>query len=160
VSPAKDQIKQYIGEFLASHGIMTLATADGGRPWVTTLYYGLDSDLNFFVLTDPASLHGQAFLKNPRVAFNIYDSHQKNSDAVKIGVQGIGTISLVTGLTANTKALLLWHKANPGMEARIGIKDLLKRVTDTKIYKITPDFLKHFNKSLYPGTSYGELPLS
>ena len=138
---------------------MTLATVTGNQPWVTTLYYGFDMMMNFYVLTDPATRHAKEFLKNPHVAFNIFDSAQKNGDPIKIGVQGTGTISQVKGLADNTKAILLWHQANPGMETRISIKDLLKRVTDTRIYKITPIFMKHFNKSLYPETKYGLLEL-
>jgi uncharacterized protein YhbP (UPF0306 family) len=159
VSPSKDQIKRNIYDFLKNHGIMTLATAVADQPWVATQYYGIDTEMNLYILTDPAARHAEEFLKNPQVAFNVFDSDQKISDPVKNGIQGTGAISPVKGLTANTKALLLWHQANPGIESRIGIKDLLKKVTDTRIYKITPNFMKHFNKSLYPETKYGLLEL-
>lgn len=152
------QVRQNIQEFVKSHGILTLATVSGKQPWVATVYYAADDHMNLIILTDPDSRHGKEMAKNPRVAFSIYDSQQPNSAPVKIGIQGTGTISPVKGLAANTKALLLWHKANPGKEKDITVKDVINVITDARMYIITPKFLKHFNKSLYPGTKYGILP--
>jgi len=33
----------------------------------------------------------------------------------------------------------------------------LKKLSDTKLYKITPTYLKFFNKVLYGSEEYGEL---
>ncbi len=157
---ADSQIKANVLSFLSSHGIMTLATVSGKQPWVCTVYYAVDDQMNLIILTDPASRHGKEMSKNPQVAFSIYDTQQPNSATVKIGIQGTGFISPVKGLAANTKALVLWHKANPGKEKDIDIKDVIKTVTDARMYHITPKFIKHFNKSLYTDTKYGLLNLS
>jgi uncharacterized protein YhbP (UPF0306 family) len=138
---------------------MTLATVSGSQPWVCTVYYAVDDKMNLIILTDPASRHGKEMAKNPQVAFSIYDSQQLNSASVKIGIQGTGIISPVKGLAANTKALLAWHRANPGKEKDITVKDVAKVITDCRMYTITPKFLKHFNKTLYPGVKYGQLEL-
>ena len=153
------EIKENILSFLQSHGIATLATVSGKQPWVCTVYYAVDNQMNLIILTDPASRHGLEMAKNPQVAFSIYDSQQPNSASVKIGIQGTGTISLIKGLTANTKALVAWHKANPGKEKDITIKDIIKTVTDCRMYQIAPKYFKHFDKSLYPGVKYGTLLL-
>lgn len=155
----RNQTEKNILSFLKSHGILTLATVSGKQPWVCTLYYAVDKQMKLIVLTDPASRHGLEMAKNPQVAFSIYDSQQPNSASVKIGIQGTGTIAPIRGITNITKALLAWHRANPGKEKDIDIKDVIKTVTDAKMYQITPKFLKHFDKSLYPGTKYGSLKL-
>lgn len=152
------KVRQDIYNFIKTHGVMTLATSDNKSPWVCTVYYGLDNKMNLYIVTDPRSIHGKQIEKNDNVAFNIFDSHQKITKP-KRGVQGKGKIKMVKNITEITKALYLWHKANPGIEKNITVKDVLKKLTDTKIYKITPTYMKFFNKVLYPETEYGEAKL-
>jgi uncharacterized protein YhbP (UPF0306 family) len=148
VARTKEQIKSDIFEFIKTKGIMTLGTFSSKGPWVCTAYYGIDKDMNLYIVTDPRTAHARNIALNGKVAFNIFDSHQKIFNPKK-GVQGFGKCETVKGLHANIKALLLWHKQNPGIEKAITIKDVLKKITDTKIYKITPTFIKFFNDKLY-----------
>jgi uncharacterized protein YhbP (UPF0306 family) len=85
--------------------------------------------------------------KNPKVAFNIFDSHTKITDSKK-GIQGKGVCSLVKGVQDTAKGLLIWHKSNPGIETKITIENV-KKWKDTKIFKIRPTYLKYFDKDLY-----------
>lgn len=148
----KSTVPQEITSFIKDNGIMTLAVSDT-EPWVCTVYYGTDEDLTFYLLTDPNSIHGKTLVKNPKVAFNIYDSHTKITES-KRGVQGRGVCTRVSGLNELTRGLMIWHKANPGIETKITLEDV-KKVKDTKIYKITPTYLKFFNKDLYGKNEYG-----
>lgn len=150
-------IKKDIDTFLrTSQGIMTLAVSENNIPWVCTLYFGIDKDMNMYIVTDPKNIHGKIIVKNKNIAFNIFDSHQKITK-LKKGIQGKGTIKLVEGILENTKGIYLWHKNNPGIEEKITIKDILRKVTNTKVYKITPTYLKYFNKDLYGEEEYGQL---
>lgn len=148
-------IDKPISDFIKSNGVLTLGTADikGSLPWVCTLYYGLDDELNLYVVTDPGSIHGKILKDNPNVAFNIFDSHTKITE-LKLGVQGRGRITKVTNPAELIKGIGYWHKANPGIESKITFNDL-KKVKDTKLFKITPTYLKFFNKDLYGKTEYG-----
>lgn len=141
-----------IKDFLKQNGVLTLATFDT-EPWVCTLYYGCDDDFNLYLVTDPDSVHGKMIAKNPRVAFNIFDSHTKVTD-LKKGIQGKGVCTMVTDLVAAAKGLMLWHKANPGNELKLTM-EAVKKWRDTKIHKITPTYLKFFNKELYGKDEYG-----
>ena len=147
------QIKEDISKFIKKNGIMTLATQSSKGPWACTVYYGVDDDMNLYIVTDPNSTHGKDMTKNVRVAFNIFDSHQKIYKSKK-GVQGSGTIEMVKGPANIAKALALWHKQNPGVEKSITIKEV-KKFADTKVFKITPKYLKFFNKGLYFPEEYG-----
>lgn len=151
------EIPTEIRTFISSNGILTLATADI-NPWVCTLYYGTDKDLNMYLVTDPTSTHGEMLAKNSNVAFNIFDSHTKVT-ALKKGIQGKGTCDLVKDIKEAALGLLLWHKANPGNEAKLTI-EAIKKWKDTKIYKIRPTYLKFFNKELYGEEEYGIWSLS
>lgn len=150
----KSSVLKDIFKFVSGNGIMTLATSENNSPWVCTVYYGHDKDMNLYIVTDTASVHGKHLAKNPKVAFNIFDSHQKITKPKK-GVQGKGVCKIVKNRVEIAKARLLWHKANPGIEAKITLKDLLKKLSDTKVYKITPTYLKFFNKELYGSEEYG-----
>jgi len=149
----RSTVRNDIAKFVKKNGIMTLATQSKDGPWVCTVYYGVDQDLNLYIVTDPDSIHGLAFAKDNRVAFNIFDSHQKINKPKK-GVQGRGTITQVHGIVNVTRALLLWHKQNPGVEKNITIKEV-KKFADTKLYKIVPSYIKFFNKVLYAPEEYG-----
>jgi len=149
----KAEIKEDVFKFIKGSGIMTLATQSKDGPWACTVYYGVDENMNLYIVTDPNSVHGKNMAKDNRVAFNIFDSQQK-IDKPKRGVQGSGTIEIVKGIINVTKALALWHKQNPGVEKKITIKEL-KKFADTKVFKITPTYLKFFNKALYSPEEYG-----
>lgn len=145
-----------ISAFLRSSGIMTLATVAVNKPWVCTVYYSIDGGLNLYIVTDPHSVHGKQIASNRAVAFAVFDSRQKVTQA-KQGVQGKGTIAMVKGAAAVKKALSLWHKANPGIEARITPAMILDKSSDAKIYKIRPTYLKYYNKARYGEKEYGVL---
>lgn len=147
------QIKKDIFKFIKMNGIMTLATQSAKGPWVCTVYYGVDDDMNFYIVTDPNSIHGRDMIKNNKVAFNIFDSSQKIFKPKK-GLQGSGTVEMVKGIINVAKALTLWHKQNPGVEKAITLKEV-KKFSDTKVWKIVPQYLKFFNKELYAPEEYG-----
>ncbi|OGD09584.1 hypothetical protein A2397_02780 [Candidatus Amesbacteria bacterium RIFOXYB1_FULL_44_23] len=154
----KDQIRDDIAGFLKENGIMTLASCADNQPWVCTLYYGIDESLNLYIVTGSDTEHGKQLTKNSKVAFNIFDSRQKITEP-KRGVQGKGKMEIVKGVVEIGKALLLWHLANPGIESKITVADAIKKLSDTKIYKITPKYLKFFNKELYKPDEYGIVEL-
>jgi len=151
---SRAQIKKDIFDFISSNGIMTLATQSKAGPWVCTVYYGHDKEMNLYIVTGPATTHGKNLEKTKKVAFNIFDSRQGITKPKK-GVQGRGVCEIVKGLTGNTRGLYLWHKANPGIEEKITVKDILKKLSHTKVYKISPTYLKFFNKTLYSPEEYG-----
>src|SRR3989344_1903023 len=145
-------IPKEITDFIKANGILTLAVSDS-EPWVCTLYYGTDEDLNFYLITNPGSMHGKIIGKNEKVAFNIFDSNIKITQQKK-GLQGKGICSQVKDIKETAKGLMIWHKANPGIETRITL-EAIKKWKDTKIYEIKPTFLKFFNKELYGKKEYG-----
>ncbi len=144
-------IPTQILEFFKSNNVLTLATCDK-EPWVCTLYYGADDQLNIYLVTDPNSIHGQMIKINSIVAFNIFDSRTAITEP-KVGIQGKGACTQVKDITEVAKGLLLWHKFNPGVEKNITTEDI-KKWKDTKVYKIQPSYIKHFNKPLYGKEGY------
>lgn len=145
-----------IHAFLKGNRLLSLAT-HAQDTWICTLYYGIDDQMNLYLVTDPNSRHGKQIQKNPRVAFAVFDSHTKVTDPKK-GIQGQGICSQVKGVRELIKGLMLWHQANPGKETRINF-EMIRQSLDTRLYKIQPAYLKFFNKELYGQNEYGVLEL-
>ena len=158
MSFSQSEIKEHIRVFLAFHGILSLAVSQDDQPWISTGYYGMDEQMQLYVVTDPQSEHGKIYVANSHVAFAVFDSHQKITEP-KYGVQGKGIIELIQDVPGMTMALECWHKANPGVEEHITVAMMQDDANGTKIYKITPTYLKFFNKELYGEEEWGTITL-
>lgn len=139
--------KKEIIKFLNKNILMTLATAYP-KPWVATVYFVTDEDFNFYFVSSPNSKHSKDIDKNKNVACAIYDSHTKNSDK-KAGIQMKGTAKMVKNWNEVEKYLLLWNKKNPGMEKVVNVKNMKEKVISSRVYKITPKYVKFFNQELF-----------
>ena len=127
---------------------MSLATADKNKPYVCTVYFATDKNLNFYFVSPPAALHCKNIAKNKYVSCAIYNSSQKVSSQ-KEGLQFNGAAKVITKVSETKKALALWNKANPGAEKYINCDNMVKKVITSKMYKIKPQVIKYFNEALY-----------
>lgn len=103
----QQQRNQFARDIVKNNIYLTLGTADG-EPWVATVYYCVDDKYTFYFMSQMDSLHTQHILKNPVVAFAIFDSHQK--EGTGNGVQGKGRARLLKGKEIN-EALRWYHTA-------------------------------------------------
>jgi len=72
---------------------LSLSTTDGSIPWIAPLAYCVDKSFNFYFISQMDSVHITNILKQPKVAFAIFDSHQPEGSGN--GVQGDGIVSLL-----------------------------------------------------------------
>jgi uncharacterized protein YhbP (UPF0306 family) len=77
---AKDIIKNNI--------YLSLATSVGKDVWIAPLFYCADDEYNFYYISQMESVHTKHALKNPNVAFAIFDSHLPEGEGN--GVQASG----------------------------------------------------------------------
>lgn len=139
--------KDALQEYLQSQNLMSLATC-GPDMWISSVYYVVDDEFNLYFLSEPTTIHCQALKKNIEVSCAIANSRQKVT-AKKIGVQIHGQASQVNSLQKMRWMLAMWNKINPGFEAVINLKNIQKRVINSKVYKIQPKLIKFFNEKLY-----------
>ena len=142
---------------LASQNLMTLATATN-NPWVCTVYFVTDPELNFYFVSSPESKHCKQIEKNNNVAVAVYDSHTKNSDK-KTGIQMQGKASIVKSWKETEKYLKMWNKKNPGKENVITIENLKKPEFSSRIYRIRPNLIKFFNQRLFGDEGFRQYSL-
>ena len=89
-------------ELIKNNIYLTLATADG-TPWAAPLFYCVDSEYNFYFISQMDSVHTKHLLKNPKVAFAIFDSHEPEGKGN--GVQASGKAYLLEKRGEMEKAL-------------------------------------------------------
>lgn len=71
-------MRERLLKFLREHQVLTLAVteADNGA-YAAALFYAVDDELRFYVVTDPSTRHGKAMLANPTVAGTIQLDRQR-----------------------------------------------------------------------------------
>lgn len=60
-------VRSLILEYLSKVQTMQLGTAHNNQPWVTTVYFVNDVNLNLYWLSDPERRHSKEIEKNPKV---------------------------------------------------------------------------------------------
>lgn len=121
---------------------MSVATY-GDFPWIATVYYTFDEDLNIYFLSAPRTLHVKQILKNPQVAVSVADSGQ-DINKPKRGLQLSGTAEQISGIEKVKYALQLW-------KTNLGVVDpsLTYKAAVGSMFKIIPKKIKLFDQELF-----------
>jgi uncharacterized protein YhbP (UPF0306 family) len=83
-------VRERLLEFFGEHQVLTLAVVEAdGRPYAAALYYAIDDELRFQVVTDSATRHGKAMLANPSVAGTIQLDRQHCQEIRGVQFRGI-----------------------------------------------------------------------
>lgn len=134
--------KELISNFLTNHKLMAVATF-GDFPWIATVYYTFDRDLNLYFLSSPTTLHVKQILQNPNVSVAIAGSHQ-SIQKPKRGLQISGIAEQIFGIDKIKRALQLW-------KSNLGVVDskLTYRAVKSSMFRITPKRVKLFDQELF-----------
>ena len=147
-------IVKLVKEFMEPRFQMVLATY-GEHPWIATLYYSFDNDLNIYFLSSPETIHCKHILRNPNVAVAISDSPQSPS-AKKKGVQISGIAEQITDKQKIIHALSLWRKTLNITSDSLTYEGMINKLIDGRMYKVAPKKIKFFNQEIW---EEGEEPL-
>jgi uncharacterized protein YhbP (UPF0306 family) len=150
----KEKTIELITQFLSTHSQMVIATY-GDFPWISTVYFSLDEDLNCYFLSNPETLHCKQIAQNPQVAISIADSPQDSSQKKK-GIQISGMAKLLTKQQEVTNALELWKKTLNVNNAKYSYEGMMSNQIKGRMYKVQPKKIKFFNQELW---AEGEEPL-
>jgi uncharacterized protein YhbP (UPF0306 family) len=142
-----DLTKELILDFLAKHNVMSIATS-GDHPWIAYVYFSFDSNLTIYFLSSPKTLHCRQIAKNPHVALLIADSHQKVGD-LKKGVQIYGVAEQISDAQKVKHALRMWRDALQVTDPTLTYENMIKKVINGRMYKVTPKKIKFFNQELF-----------
>lgn len=81
-------IEKLIRKYLAQCHMMSLATVNGDKPWIATVYYVMDDDLNLYWASPEDTNHSQHIKNNQNVAIAIPVVHKKSQPVVGIQIEG------------------------------------------------------------------------
>ena len=90
----QEQINQIAKETIKNNIYLTLATSDV-RPWASPVFYCVDSENNFYFISQMDSIHTINMLKSGEASFAIFDSHAEEGKGN--GIQGYGKVKLLQG---------------------------------------------------------------
>jgi uncharacterized protein YhbP (UPF0306 family) len=136
----KDIIFSFLSDLAPK--LMTVATS-GDHPWIATVYYGFDTDLNLYFISDETTVHAKHILENANVAVAIADTTQKPEDKKK-GIQLYGKAFRIDDVHETEKARVCWveHLGIPN-------ESLPPSAVVGRMYKIKPSRVKYFNQELF-----------
>ena len=140
-------IKKAITNFIIKNYQMVIATS-GEHPWIATVYYSTDKDLNLYFLSDPNTLHCQQLLNNPKVAISIAKSPQNPAHAKK-GVQLYGLAEQILDKEKIIAALNLWKKTLKVTSETYSYEGMIKNKIKGRMFKVTLKKIKFFNQELW-----------
>ena len=126
---------------------MTVATYDDS-PWIATVYYSFDKDLNLYFLSSPTTLHCRQIAKNDKVAVSVADSRQSPSQ-IKRGLQLSGTAKQISNVAMIKHALHLWKSFLRVKNKDLSYENMVKKVISGRMYIIKPKRIKLFDQELF-----------
>lgn len=126
---------------------MTIATY-GNYPWIASVFYSFDKDLNLYFISTPSTIHGRQMEKNKEVAAAIVDSHQKPSD-IKRGLQIFGTVEKISGVNRIRHAIRLWKDFLNVKSLEVSFENMKKGLYKGRVYRLTPKKIKLFDQEKF-----------
>lgn len=140
--------KKHITDYLEQHNLLQVATYGTEHPWIASVYYSFDTDLNLYFLSSPKTIHCKQIKENPKVAVAITNSNQSLTGKKK-GLQLFGTAHQISDVAKIKHALDLWKQHLKVENKDLSYENMAKKVITSKMYKITPKKIKFFNQELF-----------
>jgi uncharacterized protein YhbP (UPF0306 family) len=146
-------LKELIREYLKEAKLMQLATSLDGQPWVCSVWFVADNDLNIYWFSSTARRHSEEVLKNPKVAGAIVLPH--TPDDPPRGIQFSGEATVLEDEAEIEKVISYYS-------GRIFTDEKIKEFMDDKdnphkFYKIKPTQFVLFDVVNFPENSRQEL---
>lgn len=144
---SRQEVISKIKEYLQAHYQLVIATY-GEHPWICTVYYSVDNDMNIYFLTSPDTLHAQQIKSNLHVAVAIADSPQAPNSNKK-GLQIYGLCEQISGEKKITHAINLWTKNLGVNNPDYSYAGMMKKAISGRMYKVTPKKIKYYNEEIW-----------
>lgn len=150
--------KKEVRDHLSKYYLMQVATY-GKHPWIASVYYSFDKDLNLYFISDPTTLHCQQIKENPKVSVAVVDSNQPPSVKEKIGLQMWGNATQVSNKNKVAHLLKLWKSTKNLTSNALPLEELRSALLEGRVYKIEPKVIKIFDSLKYKDLDEGQEPI-
>lgn len=145
-------LRKLIVGYLKEAKLMQLATAVDNQPWVASVWFAADENLNIYWISSTTRRHSDEVSKNQKVAAGIVLPHTPQDTARGIQLQGIA--EPLTNKEEIEKAISLF-------ENRIFTREKIQQFMGSsdfphRFYKITPTKFVLFDAVNFPDKSRQE----
>lgn len=140
------EIQKLLRNYLDQKHMMQLATVSGDQPWVCTVYYVYDDELNLYWASLPSRRHSQEIASHSKVAAAIPVKHVKGEKVIGIQVQGDAAI---IELSDAIKPIAEKYAQKFGRDDK-WLKEFANLETDHRLYKLTPELFVLFDEVNFP----------
>ncbi len=89
--PTNEKLKQLVMDYLTEAKLMQLATSTGPKPWIATVWYVNDKNMNLYFTSRRLRRHSMELEKNHNIAGAIVQPHTGGSGDKVRGLQFEGT---------------------------------------------------------------------
>lgn len=139
---------EYIKDFLKDDNKQMVIATYGEHPWIATVYFSFDQDLNLYFLSDPDTIHCQHIMNNPNVAVAIAKSPQ-NPSSKKKGLQIFGIAEQLVEVSQIKHALDMWRSTLGVTSDKYTYEGMIKNETSGRMFKVVPKKIKFFNEEIW-----------
>ncbi len=145
-------IEQLIRGYLKKGHMMQVATVSGYQPWICTVYFVADEDLNLYWISVPGRRHSQEIAAHTKVAAAIPIAYVAGEKVV--GMQVEGDAAEVADEAELKKAAELYH-------ARFShdddfVEDFVAGRREHKFYRIKPRLIVLFDEQTFAANARKE----
>lgn len=150
-------LKELVSTYLEEAKLMQVATSKDNKPWVATVWYASDEDLNLYFISRKARRHSLEIKENPAVAGAIVKPHLEGSGEKVAGLQLEGEAELCFGDTL-VEARGLYFAKYPAAE-HIPLETFEDPNFTAAFYVIRPKAFILFDEVNFPDNPRQELKL-
>jgi uncharacterized pyridoxamine 5'-phosphate oxidase family protein len=134
--------RQLAKEYLQQIKIMQLATAENNQPWVCTVHFYADDQLNLWWCSQVNRKHSQQLAKNPWASATVMVHENTPEKNYVIAVTAAGQAELVEDIPAATREAYITKLDRPD--------HLLPPVNMQQFYRLKPDSVVVFDTKNFP----------
>ena len=149
-------LKKLIKEYLKTARVMQLATSVHNQPWVCTVHFYNDDDLNFYWASMITRRHSMEIEQNPKVAIAIKIQEDTPDEKYVIGISAEGIAEMIDEEEINKIGDKYISKLDKDPDL---IKDILSGKKPFKFYKLVPSKIVLFDVLNFPTDPRQELVL-
>lgn len=146
------KIESLIREYIQENFLMQLATVDESQPWITTLHYAEDRDLNLYWISSVGTRHSQELQKNNRIAAAIVKPHTEEEDPRGIQLEGVAE-----EIIGNASRATLLEYAKKFGTTRKKLDYFIKGEGGNIFYKLKPTKFYLYDEVNFPDNPKQEL---
>lgn len=138
--------RKLITEYLQKKHMMQLATLSGEQPWICTVYYIVDNQLNLYWLSLESRRHSKEIIAHSKVAVAIPVKFDNGEPVIGIQIEGSAQqLDSSLGLKQLAESY-----ANKFGRTTQWVEDFCANKTEHKMYKFTPNLFVLFDEQNFP----------